>query len=151
MGWLYVLGRREGIEWVLERSRMAFMPHVDVTLLQVDDPIALYVTRGAFRNPTRDESQVVALARVSRLPERRSVTVGGMQCASVCDIEVEQQAPVRSGLPFRQLVPDLSFIKNKKSWGRALQKTLVRVPADDFRVIANAFERHITAARREKG
>jgi hypothetical protein len=40
--------------------------------------------------------------------------------------------------PIRPLLEQLSFIKNKTSWGAAFRHGHVRIPASDFRLIARA-------------
>ena len=43
--------------------------------------------------------------------------------------------------PVKPLLPELSFIRNKRHWGAAFRFGVVRVPAADFAVIAGAMKR----------
>ncbi len=40
-------------------------------------------------------------------------------------------------LDFRSLIPKLSFIKNKKAWGAYLQRQMVPIPEEDWKLISN--------------
>ena len=42
--------------------------------------------------------------------------------------------------PVRDLIDDLTFIANKKSWGFVFRRGLFEVGADDFRRIARAMK-----------
>ena len=43
-------------------------------------------------------------------------------------------------VPIEPLVPGLSFIRNKQSWGYVFRFGLVEIPEDDFRRIEKAFD-----------
>ena len=42
--------------------------------------------------------------------------------------------------PIAPLIPDLSFIKNKKSWGYVFRFGLVEIPKEDFELIKDSME-----------
>ncbi len=46
-------------------------------------------------------------------------------------------------LPFAPLVPQLSFIKNKKAWGRVFQTALVSIPKKDFELLKSKLKETI--------
>jgi predicted RNA-binding protein len=47
-------------------------------------------------------------------------------------------------LPFASLVSQLSFIKNKKTWGRVFQTALVPIPKQDFELLKSKLKETIT-------
>jgi hypothetical protein len=40
-------------------------------------------------------------------------------------------------IPIQNLIPVLSFVKNKKSWGYIFRFGLIQIPYDDFLTISN--------------
>lgn len=140
MPWLIVLGEKRAAEWVLDKQRMAFRAHVRAESLAVGDSVALYVTRSAFNNPTRDEAQIAAYGIVASRPAKRGVNVAGEWFPSSCRLEITDLLPLREGLPFRPLVSRLTFIRKKRSWGSYMRRTLVPIPNSDFLTIRGAFD-----------
>jgi predicted RNA-binding protein len=104
------------------------------------DRLVLYVARGAFHNPTRDESQLVGLAEavgpVRRFP--RPVRIAGRSFVCGCDLRLEIVLPERRRVPVRPLVPRLSFVRREEVWGQYFRSGLVRVPPQDLEVLAEA-------------
>lgn len=141
-GWVVVLAEAEGLRWVLERSRMAWTAASArrAERIRPGDRLVLYVARGAFHNPTRDESRLVALAEattpVRRL--RQPVELAGRTFVVGCDLRFEARLPERAGVPVRPLVPRLSFVRRKDAWGQYFRSGLVEVPEPDFEVLAEA-------------
>lgn len=149
--WLVAFGEIEGLRWVLGHERMAFSPGLSrrAARIQPGDSLVLYVTRGAFHNPTRDRSQIAGLASVkspvTRL--RKPVVMGGREFTSACDLEIEIVLPERQGLAVAPLVGQLSFVKRKEVWGGYLRSGLVQLPDRDFRTLTKALRR--VAGQRE--
>jgi hypothetical protein len=96
---------------------MAFRANVSTLALKPGAPIALYLTRGAFRNPTRDESRIVAVGRIASLMVDEAVEVAGQWYERWCSLEFDAMVPLRKALPFGSLVRQLSF-------------TLIRTPGE---------------------
>ncbi len=94
----------------------------------------LYVTRGAFHNPTRDRSQIIGLATVkspvTRL--RTPVAIGGREFMSACDLDTQIALPERQGLPVEPLAANLSFVKRKEVWGGYFRSGLGSTPGPRF-------------------
>jgi len=151
MPWLVILGEGTAVEWVLQYQRMAFRAHVRTAALSPGVPIALYVTRGAFHNPARDESQIAALGHIASEVRNEPIEVAGERYQSWCALTVEIALPLRRGLPFRPLVDQLTFIKKKRGWSMYLKRTLVEVSDDDFSIIKQAFIRHYDGMQRAPG
>jgi hypothetical protein len=143
MPWLIVLGEKTALEWVLQNQRMAFRAHVPTTELRVGAPIALYVTRGAFHSPVRDESHIAALGKITSEVRSEPVEVAGELYQSWCSLSLEVSSPLRRGLPFRPLVDQLEFIRKKQGWSMYLKRTLVQISDRDFSIIKQAFMRYI--------
>jgi hypothetical protein len=144
-GWVVVLAEAEGLRWVLQRSRMAWTEASARRAEQIrpGDRLVLYVARGAFHNPTRDESQLIGLAEVTspvrRLP--RPVRIAGRSFVCGCDLRLEIVLPERRGAPVRPLVPKLSFVRRKEVWGQYFRSGLIRVPPGDLAVLETAVRR----------
>ena len=87
--WLYPTGWADvgyspaevAVAWVLGHQRMAVSSRV-ATLPAVGDPVVVYTTRGAFKNPTRDRAEVIALGTVADTPVVKAVTVAALQSGS---------------------------------------------------------------------
>jgi len=138
---MIVLGNGDAIAWVLSKERMA----VNARLTALPDPgdrIVLYVTRGAYHNPTRDRSQVIGLAEATGRPSIGRIEVAGRSYGKSFGLRLDDIADIGRGLPFEPLVPRLGFIANKASWGGALRRPVVKLPESDFSVIESAFRAH---------
>lgn len=139
--WLIVLGDRDAIDWVVANGRMAVSDKVR-TLPEPGERVALYTTRGAYRNPTRDRSQIIGLGRVTGKAVRRDINVAGKTYAASFPIGIDAITESRQGLPFEPLVEHLTFITTKRTWGGALRRPLVRIPDADFKQIERRFMAH---------
>jgi hypothetical protein len=141
-GWLVAFGDIGGLRWVLDHERMAFSEGLALRARGVKsgDELILYVTRGAFHNPTRDQSQLAGLARVTS-PVRRlraPVTIGSREFAETCGIRVVTSLPEREGIPFKPFVERMSFIHRKDAWGQYLRAGLIALPPHDHDVLRDA-------------
>jgi hypothetical protein len=65
-----------------------------------------------------------------------------MKFATWCELDLTEVLPLGAGLPFRPLVPQLSWIKPRSRWNLSIMRTLVRVPEQDFDYIQAEFSRH---------
>lgn len=109
------------------------------SMMRGGDDVAIYLTRGAFRNPTRDYSRIVALGTVGSDPEAAEVAIAGELYSYRCNLQVVTQMEIRKGLPFGPLVEALDFVRNKRAWAAYMRRTVVSVLPSDFTLIANAF------------
>jgi hypothetical protein len=103
----------------------------------------LYVARGAFHNPKRDQAQLAGVATIAadayRL--RTPLRLGGREFVTACRLAVQYALPERDGVPVKPLVQELSFVRRPEVWGQYFRSGLVEVSADDFDVMANAVAR----------
>src|SRR5438067_1270960 len=96
---MIVLGDAEAIAWVIEHHRMAVNSRV-ATLPEVGDRVALYATRSAYRNPTRDRAQVIGLGEVTQAPMVAQLVVAGHCYAQSFGLRFDLLAQPRQGLAF---------------------------------------------------
>ncbi len=145
--WLVVLAEAEGLRWVLEHSRMAWTEAsaTRASRIRPGDRMILYVARGAFHNPTRDESQLIGVAEVTTPVRRfgRPVELAGRRFVCGCDLRIEIALPERAGVPVRPLVDRLAIVKRKDAWGQYFRSGLIRIPEPDLQTMANAIQRHV--------
>ena len=141
-GWLLAFAEIAGLRWVLERRRMAFSRGAAsrAARIQVGDELILYLTRGAFHNPTRDKSQLAGIAHVTS-PIRQLKTpieIAGRDFVATCGIDVDLLLPERRGVPFEPLVRRIQFIPRKDVWGQYLRGGLVELPPKDLKTMHQA-------------
>lgn len=139
MAWLIVLSNRRAAEWVLAEGRMAFRAKARPERIQKGDSFAIYVSRSAHGNPTRDEAQLVAVGQIAS-PVRTTPTniAGSGSFDAVCDLEFHHELALRRGAPFRPLVDQLRFIRVKKSWAMYVRQTIVHLDDSDFGILEAA-------------
>lgn len=147
--WLVAISEVEGLRWVLDQRRMAFSEGLArrASNIQVGDRLILYVTRGAFHNPTRDRSQLAGVAIVTSPVRRlsRSVSIAGRDFVVGCRLDVEVSLPEREGVPFIPWIRRMDFIRRKDSWGQYLRAGLIALPPGDFKILRDAVERGAAA------
>ena len=139
--WVWVFGDIAGLRWVLDRSTMAFPDSAAPRLraMSAGDRAVLYVTRGAFHNPSRDVARLAGLVTVAGTPtRRRSVTSAGREFIWQAPITVEVALPERVGPPVHPLVDRLSFVHNRSAWGQYFRKSPKLLTTRDFAVLAGA-------------
>ena len=140
MPWLVVVGEREALRWIVKNKRMAFREYINTSEIAARDEMAVYVTRGAFHTPTRDQSQVLALGQFASRPTPRPVTILGESYPTSVGLRLSQVLPEREGMPFKPLVPKMRFIKKKSGWAAYLRRSLVRITDEDMATIKVAFK-----------
>jgi hypothetical protein len=147
MPWLIVLNDQAAAAWVLKHKRMAFRNRAGPDL-QPGERMAVYLTRGAFHNPTRGRSLIVALGYIDSSVVAEPIIVAGQTYDRSCALTFDSQAPLNDGLPFSQLVEKLQFIDKKDAWGAYLRRTFVRLSDEDFAVIQSAFVQFQATSKR---
>jgi hypothetical protein len=148
-GWLVVLAEKEAIRWVLDNGRMAFSEGLCSRAAAMDegDPIVLSVARGAYHNPTRDQSHILGIARAASRTRRlrTPLELAGRSFSCVLDLSFDLILEERVGTPFKPLVSNLLFIRRPEVWGHYLRAGLVRITKRDV----STFERAIAKAARK--
>jgi hypothetical protein len=138
VAWLIVLSDARAASWVIENETMAFRASARAGRTMPGDHFAIYVSRSAHGNPTRDEAQIVAVGTVASKVRAERVDVAGRVFDSTCSLSIEASLPLRSGVPFRPLVERLTFIRLKDKWPAYVRRTIVEIPELDFSRIASA-------------
>ncbi len=137
--WLVILSEAEGLHWVLANRRMAFSEGQTPRAREIrkGDRIFLYVSRGAFHNPTRDHSQLLGIAAVLTdvVSLREPVVIRERSFVSGCRLKFERLLPEREGILFRPLVPRLKFIRVKATWSAYMRQSLIRLSPSDAAVL----------------
>ena len=139
--WLWIFGDIEGLRWVLDRSRMAFAESQAgrASQVQVGDKAILYVSRGAFRNPTRDRTRLAGTVEITGpLKSGKSVMIGDREFSSFVSFEVVQVLPERKGPDVGKLVEKLERVKNPQAWGHYFRQSPIKLSRRDFKVFDKA-------------
>ena len=135
--WLWVFGEIAGLRWVATHGRMAFSATgaARAQAMRDGDLAVLYVTRGAFHNPTRDSSRLAGLATVSGAVTDDPVEVGGRRFPVSVPIRVDLLLPERSGPEVAPLAKRLSFVRRPEVWGMYFRGSPMRLSEPDFRIL----------------
>lgn len=140
------MGPQEGAHRFLEKGVFAG-PH------QNRRQLVLYRTRGAFKNPTRDVAQLIAVGTATRDVEafRRPMSIGRREFWCGCPVEFELTLPERDGLDAAPLMKKLSFVKKtvKKTnvWGQYVRSSPIRLPPHDLKLLCDQLRRYAGALR----
>jgi hypothetical protein len=139
--WIWVFGEIAGLNWVLKSNVMAFRSHALPRLgsMAPGDRACLYVTRGAFHNPTRDEARLAGLVQVLSVPEVvKPIDIAGGKFSIVVKFKPIRVLPEREGPPVRPLVERLTFIRRPAAWGHYFRSSPIKVTEGDFRKLEAA-------------
>lgn len=152
--WISVIGEAEGLRWILAHNRMAWTVASSrrAALLAPGDDLVLYVSRNAFHNPSRDESQLVALATAHTELKRlkQPMALAGREFITTTGVRFSLQLPEREGVAIKPLVPHLSFVRRPEVWGMYFRSGLIEIPEDDFSILKDAIrESHRKHSARE--
>lgn len=154
-GWLIVLADKEGLRWVLDHSRMAFSERIGLRArkMKVGEPLILYTARGAFGNPTRDQSQLQGLATIASPVHRRRMplVIGDRSFPWECDLDLKVAFPERKGVPVNPLVSRLAIFPRKDAWAYYLKAGLLAVDSHDVRILSSAIRKHQSRLERFEG
>jgi hypothetical protein len=138
-GHLLVIGEETALRWILAEQRMAFPRHraKEALGLRRGDTLLLYVTRGAFHNPTRDRGRVIGEAAVAARPESFSnpISVAGREFDLGCPLRIKVLCPRDSGVELAPLVDALDAFPKKHAWSATMRRTLVPLPANDVALL----------------
>jgi hypothetical protein len=137
--WLSVIGDVEGLRWVLRHDRMAWTVASNrrAASLAPGDGLIIYISRNAFHNPTRDESQLAAVATVLATTKRlrKRLVFAGREFVATTDVRFEWRLPEREGVAIKPLVSGLSFVRKPHAWGQYFRSGLMEIPARDFSIL----------------
>ena len=126
---------------MLERWVMAFDPRVRPRLAKMNlgDIACLYVTRGAFHNPTRDRARLACIVDITSAPRLgKPVKIIGRKFSMFVDFKPVRLIPEREGPDVAELVHKLKFVKRPEVWGHYFRNSPIHVSKGDFRVLEKA-------------
>ena len=140
--WVWVFGEIAGLRWVIEREVVAFPESASARIgsMAEGDRAVLYVTRGAFHNPTRDEARLAGLATVQGSPEAASVTIAGRDFVWKLPIRIEKILPERTGPSVKPLASRLEMVKKPEVWGQYFRSSPIRISVKDYSLLARAID-----------
>ena len=144
--WIWVFGSIEALRWVLKTKRMAFSDSQArvAKRTQKGDQVVLYVTRGAFNNPTRDRARLAGLVEVASTARKGKVlTLPGARKAErsyslFVPFRPIALLPERSGPEVQPLVGKLERINKPQVWGHYFRQSPIEISEHDFGVLRDA-------------
>jgi hypothetical protein len=140
MGWLLVVGDVTALRWIEQNERMAFRSYVKTGDVKPGDPFALYMTRGAYHNPTRGRSQILGRGTFLQAVTGAPAEVMGEVFPKSVSLRLDLLLPDREGMEFAPWVERMTFIKKKQAWAAYLRSTLVSIPDSDLEVLTSALD-----------
>lgn len=141
--WLWVFGDIAGLRWVLEHGVMAFADHTwpRARTMKLGDLVCVYVTRGAFHNPTRDRARVGGLAQVTSEPRKAEpLRIAGRSFGIFVEFQTITVLPERAGPEVAPLVADLERVKRSEVWGHYFRNSPARLSLHDYRIFEAAVQ-----------
>lgn len=139
--WVWVFGAISAFDTVVANKRMGFPVRAArrVALMGKGDQAILYLTRGAFRNPTRDRSRVAAAVTLSQSPGSETVTIGEQEYPYSVPFKIERLIgqDVRNAAPaVEPVVGKLELVRRPEVWGQYFRNTPIQISDQDFTVLA---------------
>lgn len=102
------------------------------------DRAILYVARGAYHNPTRDDARFTGIVTVtSDCRRQRPVAIGDRDFEWSCRFVVDQLLPERTGPLVRDLVNDLEYVKKPEVWGVYFRQSPIPLGESDFTLVSD--------------
>ncbi len=141
--WLWVFGEIDGLRWVLDHRQMAFRTHQArrAGRIRERDTAVLYVTRGAFHNPTRDRARLAGLAEVIGPPEQgQSVEIIDREFQLLVPIQVTILLPEREGPEVAPVAGRLDRVKRPEVWGHYFRNSPIEMTEHDWTLLRGLIE-----------
>lgn len=102
--------------------------------------MAFYVTRGAFGNPVRDRSRLVAVGTLVSDPDEAPVRIldDDLPFSVAFRIDHQVKTDLRTTAPeVAPIAGNLSFVKRPEVWGQYFRNTPFEISEDDFNALAS--------------
>lgn len=138
--WVWVFGTIEGLRWVLQNQQMAFPPSAAsrARRIQKGDQAVLYTSRGAYHNPTRDDTRLAGVATVTGPCEPvERLKIAGREFTWACPVRVDTQLPEREGPAVREVAPQLELVKRPDVWGQYFRHSPRELSEHDWHVLTS--------------
>lgn len=131
--------QREGVWGISSSPRLK----KSVEILKIGDRIIVYVKQEK-RNHDFIGPLVGGLCEVLSEPFKsdRKIFAGPSAEKFSLRVKVKTLMQARKPLDFKKLVPQLSFIENKKNWSRYMQRSMIVLPEKDSECIVSELKRN---------
>jgi len=131
MYWLCITNERNW-ESIKRRKVWGVMTKREISKVKKGDKLVIYLKQEKISDETK-EPRIVAIYEV--------VSDAFEDSSKVFDRDYPYRVKLKpikildEPLKFKTLIPQLSFIKNKRAWGAYLQKPMVELPEKDLELI----------------
>jgi len=138
--YLLVIGDREALGWVLSEQRTAFRSPArrEVRLLDKDDRLFIYATRGCFGKARRSQGKIIGAATVIGPVEALDppIAFAGREFPVGCGLSVQTLVPFGEGLVLSDIVQDLDAFRDAGAgWPIRLRRALAPITDRDAAVL----------------
>jgi hypothetical protein len=142
---LAVVNDRSALAWIARESCLAFPStrRREALTIAPGDEIFLYVTRGAYHNPTRDRAQICAAFLAHRSAEALAapILIAGREFLFLLPVVAQVVAAPRRGADFASMAESMEFIPAGCSWAPFLRRAIFLVPSHDAAVLRRELSR----------
>lgn len=143
---IVILNEREAIRWVLTHHQIAFTAAAarrEARALKPGDELFLYITRGAWHNPTRHRGQIVGSATLTTNVSAfdRPLEIARHQFITYAGIRITHLTKLQHGLDLSETAHELEAIKQPKAWYMYLRRSLLSINEVDAATIARLMPR----------
>lgn len=145
--WIWVFGEIEGLQWVLQRRRMAFpaSARTRANRIGAGDRAVLHISRVAFHNPTRAGSRLAGIVELTGLVrEADPIKIADRQFTLTCPFRPVVVLPERQGPELKPVAAGLSFVKRPEVWGHYFRVSPIHTTSEDFAFLQDAVERWLS-------
>lgn len=145
MAWVFVLGERKALDWVVGNQRMGLASNRAGVVRQIErgDSVALYAST---RVAPDGQAQIFAVGRVAGSPVCEHAKVALREIAYQIPLMFDHIVKPGEGLRVAPLIDELDFVKNKRAWRFQFFNAVTHVPEADWMKIMRAYERDIISA-----
>ena len=131
MYWLCITNERN---WrvIREKNVWGVNSEAQISRVKKGDKLVIYLKQEKLNDEIKGP-RIVALYEVNSEAFRDSSRIFDKDCPY--RVRIKPIKIFEESLDFRSLIPKLSFIKKKKFWGAYLQRDMVPIPEEDWKVI----------------
>ena len=149
--WIWTFGEIDGYRWVIDKKRMAFSEKQmrgKALNMAPGDKAVLYISRGAYHNPTRDRTRLAGVVEVKEAPRKaKAVEIAGREFGFFVPFEEEVLLPEMEGPEVLPLVGRLERVKRPEVWGHYFRTSPILLSRKDFGLLAGAITKAVESSR----